>query len=166
METDALEELGDLHDRVDHRARRMAALHAERLKCRLGCTDCCVDGITVLEVEAARIRKHHGELLANGSPHPPGACAFLDSEGACRAYAVRPFVCRTQGLPLLWFEEDEAGEIEERRDICPLNAEGEPLASLEHGACWLLGEVELELQATQDRFGGSQQRVALRDLFG
>jgi len=160
-----LEELARLHDQVDRRARALAARHGERITCARGCKDCCVDGITVFEVEAARIRDHHPELLENGAPHPEGACAFLDQHGACRIYAHRPFVCRTQGLPLVWFEEDDGGEIHEHRDICPLNAEGPPLTDLDHDACWPLGEVELKLQGLQDQFGGSQRRVSLRSLF-
>ena len=160
-----LEELTRLHDQVDQRAREMAAQHGERITCALGCKDCCVDGITVFEVEAARIRDHHAELLEQGAPHPKGACAFLDPQGACRVYEQRPFVCRTQGLPLIWFEEDDGGEIHEQRDICPLNAEGSPLAELGRDTCWPLGEVEVRLQGLQDEFSGSQRRVSLRSLF-
>ena len=165
MTKDALEALKALHARVDADASKLAARHAERLQCRLGCKDCCVDELTVFEVEAERIRRNHGTLLREGAPHPKGACAFLDGDGGCRIYEDRPFVCRTQGLPLLWFEETEEGEITESRDICPLNAEGEPLEELPLEACWTLGTVELQLQALQDKFGGSHERIALRDLF-
>ncbi|NRA95134.1 MAG: YkgJ family cysteine cluster protein [Planctomycetes bacterium] len=165
MTRDSLKTLKALHGRVDADASKLAARHGERLQCRLGCKDCCVDALTVFEVEAERIRQHHGALLREGTPHAQGACAFLDGDGGCRIYEDRPFVCRTQGLPLLWFEETEDGEITESRDICPLNAEGEPLEHLPHDACWTLGTVELELQALQDRFGVSGARVALRDLF-
>ena len=150
---------------MDADASKIAAKHGDRLQCRLGCKDCCVDELTVFEVEAERIRRNHGTLLREGAPHPKGACAFLDGDGGCRIYEDRPFVCRTQGLPLLWFEETEEGEITESRDICPLNAEGEPLERLPHGACWTLGVVELQLQALQARFSDPNTRIALRDLF-
>ena len=42
--------------------------------------------------------------VLRSEPHPPGACAMLDADGACRVYAARPYVCRTQGLPLRWAE--------------------------------------------------------------
>ena len=56
------------------------------------------------------IRAEQAELLGKGRPHPPGACAFLDGEGACRVYDSRPYRCRTQGLPLRWFDEGPFGE--------------------------------------------------------
>jgi Fe-S-cluster containining protein len=61
-----------------------------RLQCREGCSACCVDDRSVFEVEAAHVRLHHAELLAIGTSHAAGACAFLDERGACRIYAERP----------------------------------------------------------------------------
>jgi Fe-S-cluster containining protein len=128
-----------------------------------------VDGITVFSVEAERIRRRHGELLAGGAPHAPGACAFLDEEGSCRIYADRPYVCRTQGLPLRWLEEsgEEPGaDIVERRDICPLNAESLPPSSLDEEECWQIGPAELRLGEIEERFSrGKPRRVCLRELF-
>lgn len=154
-----------LHQKIDAETAPLSALHQSRLSCRRGCSDCCQDDLTVLEVEADRIRRAHPQLLAEGAPHPPGACAFLDAEGACRVYAERPYVCRTQGLPLRWLEEDEDDEIVEQRDICPLNLEGPALEALPEEACYTLGPVELELLALQDEFGASEARVPLRSLF-
>lgn len=162
----AMQELVALHERVDREAGDVARGHGADLQCRRGCHACCVDELTVFEIEAQRIRDAHPELLATGEPHPRGACAFLDAEGACRVYAERPYVCRTQGLPLRWLAEDEAGEIVEQRDVCPLNLEGVPLDSLDERACWTIGPVELALGALQERFAGpARTRVALRDLF-
>ena len=63
--------------------------------------------------------------------------------------------------------EDEAEEIEERRDICPLNLEGgPPLEALPEAQCWLVGVHELRLAAIDEAAGGSDEtRVRLRDLF-
>jgi Fe-S-cluster containining protein len=155
-----------LHREVDALAHEIASRHGARLKCARGCASCCVDELTVYEVEAERIRRHSPELLAEGRPHAAGACAMLDERGACRVYEARPYVCRTQGLPLRWFEEDEHDEIVEERDICPLNLEGPTLPSLPDQDCWLIGPFEerlAELQARAD--GGAMKRVALRGLF-
>jgi Fe-S-cluster containining protein len=116
----------------------------------------------VFEVEAERIRTRHAGLLATGEPHARGACALLDAEGACRVYADRPYVCRTQGLPLRWIDEGRGVEL---RDICPLNEPGEPLETLSESACWTLGETEARLAELQRDFGRAGQRVALRALF-
>lgn len=156
----------DLHREVDEHVHRVAARHGTRLKCARGCASCCVDELTVFELEAERIRRDYPEVLTHEAPHPTGACAFLDADGACRVYHARPYVCRTQGLPLRWLAEDEHDEIVEERDICPLNLEGPALETLSEDDCWLIGPFEerlAELQAEAD--GGELGRVALRDLF-
>lgn len=162
----AQQRLRDLHDEVDARAAAVARRHAGRLRCGRGCSACCQDELTVFEVEAERIRRAHADLLVSGEPHARGACAFLDAQGACRVYAERPYVCRTQGLPLRWLEEDAAGEVVEQRDICPLNEAGPPLASLPEPDCWTLGPTEARLAALQSSLdGGALRRVPLRSLF-
>lgn len=151
-----------LHAAVDELARPIAAANASRMKCRAGCSGCCSDGLTVFEVEAEVIRRRHPELLADGEPHEEGACALLDREGRCRVYDARPYVCRTQGLPLRWLDEDEEGQPFESRDICPLNEPGgPPLEELAADACWTLGPIEERLASRQK----DGKRVALRSLF-
>ena len=155
-----------LHRDIDREAGELASRHAARLQCARGCSDCCRDGLTVFAVEAERIRRHHPGLLAEGTPHEEGACAFLDGDGACRIYPDRPYVCRTQGLPLRWLETDPEGGILEYRDICPLNEEGPPLENLLEGDRWTLGPMEGRLAALQEAWSdGRMERVPLRDLF-
>ena len=165
--SDALDTLRALHAEIDRKASRLAERHADRLECGRGCAGCCLDGLTVRAVEAERIRSAHGTLLREDQPGPEGACAFLNGEGACRIYADRPAVCRSQGLPLRVLFENDEGDIEERRDICPLNeVEGEPLDALEEDACWLVGPFELRLEAIDEAFAEEEApRVALRSLF-
>jgi hypothetical protein len=120
----------------------------------------------VYEVEAANIRRHHAELLAVSLPHPVGACAFLDAAGACRIYAQRPYVCRTQGYPLSWFAEGPDGDLVEWRDICPLNEDDRPIRELLPEDCWAIGPVEEDLVHMQLALPGRRlTRVRLRDLF-
>lgn len=163
--TPAILDLQQLHQDIDAKSAQLSSIHAQRLQCRRGCTMCCVDDITVYEIEAENIRRHHRVLLETAQPHPPGACAFLD-DGACRIYEHRPYVCRTQGLPLRWFETPPDGSTVEMRDICPLNEASEPLESLDADDCWTIGPVEsslAQIQAAQD--GEPLRRVPLRDLF-
>ena len=149
--------LDELHAEVDSRAAALAATHGAKLQCRRGCSACCVDEITVFEVEADRIRAAAAPLLAAGEPHPAGRCAFLGAEGECRIYAVRPYVCRTQGLPLRWIDEEAEAEY---RDVCELN-EAVAVTELEPEECWTIGEVEARLREMNEGRG----RVGLRDLF-
>jgi uncharacterized protein len=154
----------DLHADVDRVSRRLHVLHAARLQCRQGCTACCVDGLTVFDAEAERIRSRHSALLA-GMPGPPGACAFLGEGGACRIYVDRPYVCRTQGLPLRWIDEDAEGGPVELRDICGLNDAGVPIESLNADDCWTIGPIEERLGVLQVAAGAGARRTRLRDLF-
>jgi hypothetical protein len=162
----ALDTVIRLHAEVDRQTDRLRAVHAARLQCRKGCSGCCTDDLTVFEIEAQRIRRHHTELLSRDTPHPPGGCAFLDEAGGCRIYADRPYVCRTQGLPLRWIALGPDGEPAELRDICPLNEAGPPVETLSPDACWEIGPFEAwlaELQAGID--GGALRRIPLRSLF-
>lgn len=163
-DTPLLDAVDRIHARVQSESDALARLHAERLHCRQGCAGCCTDELTVLSVEADAIRRRIGARLAGAAPGAPGACVFLDATGSCRIYAARPWVCRTQGLPLRWFEEDEDEEIVEHRDICPLNLAGPSLALLPDDALWTLGIVELELLALDDAHDAGA-RVPLRTLF-
>ncbi|HEX7511103.1 MAG TPA: YkgJ family cysteine cluster protein, partial [Chitinivibrionales bacterium] len=116
---------------------------------------------------ADNIRFQHADLLKNNSPHPAGACAFLDEQGACRIYKARPYVCRTQGLPLHWLEQTEAGQTVAMRDICPLNETQITLEQLPDELCWHIGPFEEKLALLQYALEkNSMKRVQLRDLFG
>lgn len=165
MSDEAIAAVLRLHAEIDRRAHGLETRHADRLQCRRGCASCCVDELTVFEVEADVIRARAGEVLRE-SPHAEGACAFLDAQGACRIYAHRPYVCRTQGLPLRWIDFEDPAAESEQRDICPLNESDEPLDSLLADECWEIGPTEGRLAALQAaRDGGLLRRVRLRSLF-
>jgi uncharacterized protein len=156
-----------LHAVVDELVSPIAAAHGARLTCRAGCHDCCADALSVFAIEAAVIERHHAELLATAAPNESGGCAFLDEHGECRIYEHRPYVCRTQGLPLRWLERDEDGAAAEVRDVCPLNAEGPALEDLAADECWTVGPIEERLATRQAAVdGGEGRRVTLRGLFG
>ncbi|MBA2663283.1 MAG: YkgJ family cysteine cluster protein [Bradymonadaceae bacterium] len=163
----ALEMVRRLHRAVDLMVAPLEARHRERLQCRMGCSACCVDDLSVFEVEAARIQAEHAELLEQARGRERGGCAFLDEGGACRIYESRPYVCRTQGLPLRWLElGDGVDEVVEFRDICALNETSEPIESLEDQECWTIGLVEQKLSELQQALGSEpERRVALRSLF-
>ena len=99
---EALGLLYKLHEMIDELAAPLNAQHEPRLQCKRGCFGCCTDDLTVFTIEAERIKQDYPQLLADEQPHAPGRCAFLDAQGACRIYDARPYVCRTQGLPLRW----------------------------------------------------------------
>ena len=169
---DAFSALEVLHNMVTEGAglcaQELEVAHGHKAACGLGCTRCCLDDLTVFEIEAEAIRRSHAELLSEGEPGPAGACAFLNAAGGCRIYEQRPYVCRTQGLPLRWLEPDGEGGGIEYRDICPLNEnpDGQPLVEISADVFWTIGEWESKLRMLQEmQDGGEGRRVALRALF-
>lgn len=167
---EALRRVRELHQRIDEGTARIAAELGDRLRCGRGCHACCVDDLAVSRAEAAAIVTAFPEVLAS-RPATRGGCAMLDPTGACRIYVARPYVCRTQGLPLRWLERGDEAEVVEHRDICLLNdppaASGEsaPLESIDPRSCWTIGRAEQVLAAIETTSGGDGTRVALRDLF-
>lgn len=158
-------ELAELYRELERQTSRLDAVHAGRLRCGRGCSSCCVDDISVFRIEAEYVRHHRGDLVRDAMPHAEGACAFLDSGGACRIYEHRPYVCRTQGYPLRWSEPGETYDLE-MRDECPLNTPGLALEELPDDHCWTIGLFEGRLAALQeDLDGGTMTRMRLRDLF-
>lgn len=164
---DVIDWVERVHAVVDELVAPLVAAHGPRLTCRSGCNDCCADGLSVFAIEAAVIERHHGDLLTDGVASADGACAFLDADGACRVYEHRPYVCRTQGLPLRWLDRDDDDQPAEMRSVCPRNVDGgPPLEELTAEECWTLGPFEERLGARQAAVdGGAGERVALRSLF-
>jgi hypothetical protein len=163
----ALSTLGKLYDLIDRQVEALTTVHGDRLQCRQGCSGCCQDDLTIFEVEAAHIRDRHADLLATEPPGAAGACAFLNAKGDCRIYEHRPYVCRTQGLPLRWIDERPDGTPVEMRDICPLNEIGPPVEIMETEHCWTIGPFEEALAELQSQLdGGELRRVAMRGMFG
>lgn len=158
--------LAKLYMDVDRQVKQLTQSLKGRLNCRKGCSDCCVDDISVSHIEADNIRFHYADLLKNDTAHPAGACAFLDEQGACRIYDARPYVCRTQGLPLHWLEQIEDGQTVAMRDICQKNDAGIPVEQLPLEDCWIIGPTEEALAKLQfAAYRESSVRIRLRDLF-
>ena len=122
----------ELLAKVDAKSEEFQQIYAEQLHCRKGCSSCCLPGLSVFSVERQAIKSwleskpalleqlQHESLADQG-----GSCAFLDKEGSCRIYPVRPIICRTQGLPLSFKRAERT-----QRDVCPLNFEGIDLHTL------------------------------------
>jgi hypothetical protein len=154
------------YQEVDQRVQAITETNKDRMHCQKGCSSCCVDDITVFQVEADHIKQAYSKLLTEESPHDKDACAFLDAEGACRIYDHRPYVCRSQGLPLRWLDETPDGREVEMRDICPLNDIEQHLEILPSDQCWQIGPFEEVLANIQTYVGqGELTRVKLRDLW-
>ncbi|HOK95791.1 MAG TPA: YkgJ family cysteine cluster protein [Anaerohalosphaeraceae bacterium] len=107
----AVEQYIELRTQVDQITAKLALIHSARMACRKGCCQCCMD-LSVWPVEFYSIVE---EMKAAGWPRPQLSedkqCCFLDEQGACQIYPFRPLICRTHGLPLVYWhdETDPAG---------------------------------------------------------
>jgi uncharacterized protein len=95
-----------LRDELDAHCLQLYELHAPHLMCKAGCDQCCMD-FGMLPVEFFAISYEAGERISNGvMPSSEQGCPFL-IDHRCVIYQSRPFICRTQGLPLLFMNDDQ-----------------------------------------------------------
>ena len=101
--TGPLNQLRVLHGTIDD-VKVLEEQHQDFMQCKRGCSDCCQDDLTVFSIEAQRIEaflQRIDQTQRDLTIHPAGSCAFLHpTHKACQVYEVRPYVYRTQGLPL------------------------------------------------------------------
>lgn len=169
----AADALSRLHEQTSARFSRTLAAVGQPPGCGRGCADCCVDDLSVWQVEADLIQAWFVEQTAADANRslqvgPTGACAFL-RDGQCQIYPARPYVCRSQGAVLRW-HEDDGQQVSERRDTCPLHLQDVALDALPEAALFDIGPAESTLIALAtnelaSRGGrGLPQRVVLRQL--
>ncbi len=118
-----IQDYHQLLDALDAEIARVREMHAATLSCGPRCASCCL-AFSVLPIEAAFLREaiaalppasqdRLGRSLAEGADRCP-----LLIDDLCGIYAARPVICRTQGLPLAYVDEErEAIEV----SACPLN---------------------------------------------
>jgi uncharacterized protein len=132
QEHTSLRRYAELIAKVDAFFARVALRHAGRMRCRVGCSDCCRVQLTVTAVEAAAVlagldsmesgvrRRLAARALLSGleagSQDGARRCAALDDDGTCGIYAFRPLVCRSHGVPV---RADRDGEP--TLEACPHN---------------------------------------------
>ena len=108
-----------LIEEVDGQIVKLRRLLGPRLNCRPGCAACC-QPFSVFALEAALITGRMARFLINQtqpSAPAPDACVFLH-HGLCRIYAIRPLICRSQGLPLAYIDPSrQCLEV----SACPVN---------------------------------------------
>lgn len=139
----AVENYRQLAAKVDAKFNEILNRYGEAFQCQKGCHSCCQPGLTVSPVEREAIR---GYLQSNpdlipvlqnleaADPHKGSRCRFLDREGACVIYPVRPLICRSHGAPIAFRAssggDDDNDEFAHTRDVCPLHFKDEPIADL------------------------------------
>lgn len=161
-----IQEMENFYVEVEKVKSKIEKLNRNRLNCRKGCSFCCVDGITIYQIEAEYILAKSRELkLKENKNTRNGKCAFLNDKDECLIYEFRPYVCRTQGLPLKWYDVNDNDELVEYRDICPLNIKGKLIEELNGKNFWEIGPFERKLSDLQVKYFNNGNRIELRQLF-
>ncbi|MBU4117838.1 MAG: hypothetical protein KJ555_03670 [Proteobacteria bacterium] len=112
-----------LLDDLDAEIARIAKMHGAAISCSPGCASCCLP-FSVLPIEAACVLKainamppDSRDTLGRNRTKDTDHCPLLIDDLCC-IYAARPVICRTQGLPLAYVDEErETIEV----SACPLN---------------------------------------------
>jgi len=105
-----------LLEKIDAFAAEIRDKHSLSFNCGPGCSTCCVSGITVWRVEfdhlVENIKKTGSSIPDPGSSKEVvlrassiedrgSSCCFLNDDGHCAIYDLRPAVCRLWGTPLM-----------------------------------------------------------------
>lgn len=99
------------------------------IRCARGCAACCILE-TVVPLEASVIASYlHTSsppilpVLKDGTDQSTEQCIFLQNN-ECTIYPVRPIICRTHGLPIIYLDREGI-------DTCPLNFTDVDLTSID-----------------------------------
>ncbi len=116
----SIDKYRNLIKKIDQYSQEWSSSPPIPLSCRPGCDECCRAKFTLFAVEVAAITQSLGErgLLGGikAKKRNNGSCPFL-VESRCLIYDERPILCRTQGYPLLYHDEDGR----QTSDICSRN---------------------------------------------
>jgi uncharacterized protein len=105
----AIELYRKLRQQTDGLTAGLEKIHTGRLVCRKGCCQCCTN-LTVFPVEFFSIVEEM-KLAGWNKPAFDAArtCGYLNGQMECEIYPFRPMICRTQGLPLAFYDDDAQG---------------------------------------------------------
>lgn len=164
---EALAQYRALLEKVDRLFSEIQSRHPGELNCRLGCHSCCKPGLTVNALEAENIRQGLSLDLAEKMRALEAAdafqglrCAFLEADGACGIYHLRPLVCRSHGLPIQF--KDLGEDVEAVfRDVCYLNFRDQDISTLPDQDVLNLDTLNTILAMLNRMGGGGEQRTEL-----
>jgi len=126
--------LAELQTKVDEKFQEILAAYPNEIQCGRGCYQCCRAGLTVSKVEQQAIRtfleaypdrRSKVRQLSSARIWGEQFCEFLDANGECSIYEVRPVICRSHGAPIKF---NENGQL--KQDVCTLNFQSLPLTEV------------------------------------
>lgn len=106
MNPDFFSSYFNLRSRLDINIQSLEALHSSHMKCTKACSHCCMN-FGVLPIEAYAIAQViQGKTAKPVADEHTDNCRFLQ-DSLCSIYSNRPFICRTQGLPIVYLIDEQ-----------------------------------------------------------
>ncbi len=148
---------------LDEESARLSSRFESEVVCRAGCSACCKVPRSVLPLEAEYILRNNNldketkETIKKNAAES-GNCPFLIND-LCAVYPLRPVICRTHGLPLLYFFEEE-----ERYAIthCELNFIGRE-TGFKDGEYLNMETINAGLRLLNEKMGYGTERISFSD---
>ncbi len=170
MDLNKINSLKTLQHNAEEFFKKIQNHHSLKMNCKEGCSKCCYVDLSVFEIESERVKAWFLELSdskkselklkwktnfskmgENAKGESQKACDFLIDD-SCSIYEARPLICRTQGAPLFFQEQNLF-------DVCPLNFADQEIPEKKD---WLnVDRLNTLLSIVQ---GGSDKRIRLTDL--
>jgi len=148
---------------VDSQIAELTHYYGEEITCFKGCSSCCKVPRSVLPLEADYLienvqldKESRDRVLKNAGESEN--CAFLVDD-ICSIYQHRPIICRTHGLPLLYFFDDRKQYSITHCDLNFKKWHGEFLA----GTFLEMETINEKLRQINSNSENNSERVSLND---
>jgi uncharacterized protein len=162
--SEQIEKYLKLRSYIDLKSENLLKQHGGNIVCKKGCFSCC-DNLTLFPVEFEAIKaemKRDGFSPAKLKFDESLNCGFLKDE-LCSIYRYRPIICRTHGLPIVFFN-DEYDEWSV--SFCELNftkANLEELSFSEENTL-NIDDLNSKLYSINKEFTNSRRRIPMKLL--
>jgi uncharacterized protein len=156
----------ELLSAVKNSSAELSNKYQSSITCKPGCHSCCLPKVTISKIEKTIINEYiqktpkiriHLQRLEKENPHQSTRCRMLDKEGLCGIYDVRPLICRTHGLPILFQEKEQWFA-----DVCSLNFMDYSIENLEQDDFILVDILNQHLALSNIEEGFDDERFELR----
>jgi hypothetical protein len=103
---EAIQHYRKLRDSADKMTEKLGIIHDGKLVCGKGCCKCCTN-LSVFPVEFfAMVEEMKKAGWTKLQFDAAAICGYLNEKKECEIYPFRPIICRTQGLPLAFYDDD------------------------------------------------------------
>ena len=134
-----------LRNRLDLDIKRLENMHSSHMQCSKACYHCCMN-FGILPIEAFAIAQTFSNKTAFTKTETNEQCIFL-IHNLCSIYEHRPFICRTQGLPIV-YEVDNQYQL----SVCERNFTSQPDSLFTPDNCLFMDDYNNELYALNIEF--------------